>query len=162
MEVASRPNESVFSTMDVPFLTSGAMSRAHYALIRRVETATSPSAVDQTVLAEIEAIRARFARGVSNMVRLSRSVSEQRLTPVAQKQTKEYLVLLLYCSMTLQDAEDVNLDFALAHALNLAEAGETVQNKRIGSVPCRVAHRPVCSFSVHRLSVLCRDDANRP
>lgn len=55
--------------MDVPFLSSGAMSRAHYALVRKVETAPSPSQVNQIILAEIENVRARFARSVSSMVR---------------------------------------------------------------------------------------------
>lgn len=55
--------------MDVPFLSSGAMSRAHYALVRKIELATAPSQVDQIVLAEIETIRGRFARSAS-MVRL--------------------------------------------------------------------------------------------
>ena len=56
--------------MDVPFLSSGALSRAHYALVRKVESATSSSQVDQIVLAEIETIRSRFARSVHTTVRL--------------------------------------------------------------------------------------------
>ncbi|KAI0705845.1 ARM repeat-containing protein [Cytidiella melzeri] len=105
--------------MDVPFLSSGAMSRAHYALVRKIELANSPSQVDQIVLGEIDLIRSRFARSVSNM-----------------RQTKEYLVTLLYCFNTLHNTEEVDLDFALSHAVNLAEAGQTVQNKRIGYLYC--------------------------
>lgn len=49
-------------------MSSGAMSRAHYALVRKVELAGSASAVDQIVLAEVEVIRGRFARSVSSIV----------------------------------------------------------------------------------------------
>ena len=40
--------------------------------------------------------------------------------------------------MTLENTEDVSLDFALTHAVNLAEAGDTVQNKRIGTAHTRM------------------------
>ena len=121
--------------MDVPFLSSGAMSRAHYALVRKVETA--PSSVDQIILAEVAAIRERLTRSMASIVCQSIRESAADLTPCTlQKQTKECHILLLYCSMTLQDTEEVDFDFALSHAVNLAEAGETTQNKRIGMNTC--------------------------
>ena len=46
--------------MDVPFISSGAMSRAHYALVRKVELATSLPAADQVLLAEIESVHDRL------------------------------------------------------------------------------------------------------
>ncbi|KAJ3554475.1 hypothetical protein NM688_g3093 [Phlebia brevispora] len=105
--------------MDVPFISSGALSRAHYALVRKIETATSIPAADQVLLTEIETIRERLARA-----------------GLTEKQTKEYLILLLYCSMNLSVGLTVNMDFALPHAVNLAEAGRTVQNKRTGYMYC--------------------------
>lgn len=53
------------TTMDVPFLSSGAMSRAHYALVRNVEDATSPPMADQYLLEEVENIRSRLSRPTS-------------------------------------------------------------------------------------------------
>ena len=48
--------------MEIPFISSGALSRAHYALVRKIETASSIPAADQVLLAEIEAIRERLSR----------------------------------------------------------------------------------------------------
>ena len=121
------------ATMEVPFISSGAISRAHYALVRKVETATSVPAADQVLLTEIETIRERLGRALSE-VSWNTQVSLYSRSPhvLQQKQTKECLVMLLYCSMTLSPGLAVNMDFALPHAVNLAEAGKTVQNKRIG------------------------------
>lgn len=59
-----------------------------------------------------------------------------RLTRVAvtQTQCKECLVVLLYCSMSITSGilGSGAMDYALSHAVNLAEAGKTVQDKRIG------------------------------
>ncbi|TBU35735.1 ARM repeat-containing protein [Dichomitus squalens] len=104
--------------MDVPFSSSGAMSRAHYALVRKVETAT-PQAADQILLAEVQTIRNQLTRSTLTL-----------------KQCKEYLVLLLYCSMAVNPGVHVDLEFALPHAINLAEAGQTIQDKRAGYLFC--------------------------
>ncbi|GJE90878.1 hypothetical protein PsYK624_070220 [Phanerochaete sordida] len=104
--------------MDIPFISSGALSRAHYALVRKVEIAASPSEADQHLLAEVEHVRDRLTRSASSA-----------------RQVKECLVILLYCSMnSMGPLPDV--EFALPHALNLAEAGHTVQDKRIGYLYC--------------------------
>ncbi|RDX56517.1 ARM repeat-containing protein [Lentinus brumalis] len=104
--------------MDVPFLSSGAMSRAHYALVRKIETAT-PQAADQILLAEVHSIRNQLTRSTLTL-----------------KQCKECLVLLLYCSMAVNPGVHVDLEFALPHAINLAEAGQTIQDKRTGYLFC--------------------------
>ncbi|KAI0672983.1 ARM repeat-containing protein [Trametes maxima] len=104
--------------MDVPFSSSGAMSRAHYALVRKIETAT-PQAADQILLAEVQSIRHQLARS--------------SLTP---RQCKESLAILLYCSMSVNPGTHVDVEFALPHAINLAEAGQTVQDKRTGYLFC--------------------------
>lgn len=46
--------------MEVPFISSGALNRTHYALVRKVETATSTQAADQALTSEINSIRHRF------------------------------------------------------------------------------------------------------
>ncbi|CAL1705101.1 unnamed protein product [Somion occarium] len=95
------------------------MSRAHYALVRKVETAMSPQAADTTLLAEIEAIHYRLLHST-----------------LTQKQLKECLILLLYCSMATTAGIVPDLTFALPHAISLAEAGKTVHDKRIGYEFC--------------------------
>ena len=55
------------TTMDVPFLSSGAMNRAHYALVRNVEDATSPPMADQYILEEVENIRSRLSLPISTV-----------------------------------------------------------------------------------------------
>ncbi|KAI0362383.1 ARM repeat-containing protein [Trametes cingulata] len=104
--------------MEVPFSSSGAMSRAHYALVRKIETAT-PQAADQILLAEVQSIRHQLTRSTLTM-----------------KQCKESLILLLYCSMSVHPGTHVDLDFALPHAINLAEAGQSIQDKRTGYLFC--------------------------
>ena len=68
--------------------------------------------------------------------------------------------MLLYCSMTLSPGLSVNMDFALSHAVNLAEAGKTVQNKRIGELGLQSSSAR--SKEDTRLHVLCGDDAKGP
>ncbi|KAH9945906.1 ARM repeat-containing protein [Epithele typhae] len=104
--------------MNVPFSSSGAMSRAHYALVRKIESA-SPHAADQILLAEVHSIRNQLTRSTLTL-----------------KQCKECLILLLYCSMAINPGAEVDLAFALPHALNLAEAGQTTQDKRTGYLFC--------------------------
>ena len=55
--------------MDVPFISSGAMSRAQYSLVRRVETAASPQAANQILLNELDIIRRNLQRRHLSIVR---------------------------------------------------------------------------------------------
>lgn len=55
--------------MDVPFISSGAQSRAHYALVRKVETATSPQQADRFLVTEVKVIRDRLAQPGLSLVR---------------------------------------------------------------------------------------------
>lgn len=50
-----------------------------------------------------------------------------------QKTCKEMLIVLLYCVMTRTDGNTRDFDFALTHAVTLAEAGRTISEKRIGT-----------------------------
>lgn len=54
--------------MDIPFISSGALSRAHYALVRKVEIAASLSEADEHLLAEVEHVRDRLTRSASSAV----------------------------------------------------------------------------------------------
>ncbi|EDR09136.1 uncharacterized protein LACBIDRAFT_296456 [Laccaria bicolor S238N-H82] len=107
--------------MDVPFSSSGALSRAHYVIVRKVESATSSQAADQHLAAEIKSIRRQLAHPALDL-----------------KACKECLIILLYCSMAITSGllDNGYLDFALSHALVLAEAGTTVEDKRIGYMFC--------------------------
>ncbi|KAF7362087.1 Adaptin-N domain-containing protein [Mycena venus] len=108
--------------MDVPFVDSGALNRAHYSLVKSVESAPSPEIADSYILKEVESIRYRL-----------------RHPTLSPKETKECLVVLLYCSMSIASSAALpagSLDFALPQAVNLAEAGKKVHDKRIGYLFC--------------------------
>ncbi|KAF9237513.1 armadillo-type protein [Melanogaster broomeanus] len=105
--------------MDVPFVSSGAMTRTHYALVRKVEGATSPQAADQVILSELDVIR-------QNLQRPHLSI----------KQCKECLILLMYCTMSLTTTGPGDLDFSFPHAINLAELGQSLMDKKIGYIFC--------------------------
>lgn len=116
--------------MDIPFVSSSAMNRSQYALVRKVENAGSLQAVDEILFAEINAIRGRLRK--SSLVR-PRALAGDSLSNIPQKECKESLVILLYCAMTSTSTiVDLDLSFALSYAINLAEAGASVQDKRIG------------------------------
>ena len=66
--------------MDVPFISSGALSRAHYAIVRKVETATSIPAADQALLAEIEEIHGSLTGSALSEVRVLESVGKLHLS----------------------------------------------------------------------------------
>ena len=51
-----------FSVMDVTFAASGAINRAHYAIVQKVENANDPGLADDAIIQEIDTIRARFQR----------------------------------------------------------------------------------------------------
>jgi AP-4 complex subunit epsilon-1 len=48
--------------MEVPFISSGALSRAHYALVRKVELAQTAQQADHYLLEEVVALRDRLSR----------------------------------------------------------------------------------------------------
>ncbi|KAL1681789.1 armadillo-type protein [Schizophyllum commune] len=106
--------------MNVPFVSSGALSRRHYKLVSDVENAATMQAADQFLLAEINHIQRRA-----------------RSADLSLKDWKENLILLLHCSLTISAALPMHaLDFALPHAVTVAEAGESVPDKRIGYLFC--------------------------
>ncbi|KAJ7072535.1 armadillo-type protein [Mycena amicta] len=104
--------------MDVPFASSGAF-RAQYSLVRNVETSPSLEIADSYLLKEVNNIAHRL-----------------RHPSISLKEIKECLILLLYCSVSVASTVLPSLDFALPHAVNLAEAGQRVRDKRIGYLFC--------------------------
>ncbi|EGN99989.1 hypothetical protein SERLA73DRAFT_167845 [Serpula lacrymans var. lacrymans S7.3] len=126
--------------MEVPFISSGAMSRTHYSVVRKVENAPSAQAADQLLLREIESVRRRLA--------------DPRLHV---KECQECLILLLYCSMALVVASPGDLDFALPHAVNLAETGQSTQSKRIGYLFCAEVMSPSHELQLMLINTLRKD-----
>ena len=51
-----------------------------------------------------------------------------------QKECREKLIILLYCSMNLTHVTPGKLAFALPHAVNLAEMGQTLRDKQLGTM----------------------------
>lgn len=102
--------------MQVPYSSSGALSRAHYALVRKVELAQTAQQADDYLHEELAVVSARLSRpGFSSA------------------QCRECLILLLYCSMnTVAGLPPGALDFALPHAVNLAEAGSSIDERKTG------------------------------
>ncbi|KAJ7594776.1 armadillo-type protein [Mycena floridula] len=104
------------SIENVSFSSSDALSRFHYTLVSKVEKKT-PQATEQYI----------------SDVALP-SIRQQLADPgLSLKKCRECLILLLYCKTA---ASSINLDFALSHAITVAEAGETISTKRIGYLFC--------------------------
>uniref|UniRef100_A0A8H7Y844 Clathrin/coatomer adaptor adaptin-like N-terminal domain-containing protein n=1 Tax=Psilocybe cubensis TaxID=181762 RepID=A0A8H7Y844_PSICU len=107
--------------MDVPFHSSGALSRAHYAIVRKVESAPTVHLADQYVALEIKSLEAQL--------------SHPRLS---FDKCKECLVILLYCASAVTPgflAKDA-FDFAFSHAINLIEVSTKIEDKRLGYLFC--------------------------
>ncbi|KAJ6497850.1 armadillo-type protein [Mycena sanguinolenta] len=129
--------------MDVPFVQSGALNRAHYSLVKNVESAPSPEMADSFILKEVESIRYRL-----------------RHPTLSLKETKECLVVLLYCSMSVTSSASLSegsLDFALPQAVNLAEAGKKVHDKRIGYLFCAEIMSPAHELRLMLVNTLRKD-----
>jgi hypothetical protein len=55
--------------MDIPFTSSGALSRAHYGIVSKVETASSPQYADQMLALEVKATHQRLSQRSLKSVR---------------------------------------------------------------------------------------------
>ncbi|KZW00718.1 ARM repeat-containing protein [Exidia glandulosa HHB12029] len=103
------------------YLSSGALSREHFALVNKVEDAASPQQADAYLVEEVAVVRQRLAR-------------RQNLSSA---KCAECLILLLYC-VTAATIAPVSSDvqFALTHAVNLAEASTRLRERRTGYLFC--------------------------
>ncbi|KAG8758720.1 hypothetical protein FRC14_007507 [Serendipita sp. 396] len=137
---------------NITFLSSGALNRAHYALVAKQERALSPEEADKAAWDVIEEVKNRMirrpvetitssigdlfaagARGWGFNIPYSNAVWNSR-------QAREDLLLLLYCQDSLttekRSVSSHGLFFALPTALTLAEAGTTVEQRRTGYLFC--------------------------
>ncbi|OXG23626.1 hypothetical protein J008_03696 [Cryptococcus neoformans] len=97
-----------------PYLTAGASSRTHHALLAQLSQADSAQEEDQIIAHHLTQAKAILQSNDVNTTRIA-----------------ENLIVILHCTMLRHNAED-DLDFALMPALKLAEAGKTIQERRIG------------------------------
>ncbi|KAK0195897.1 armadillo-type protein, partial [Armillaria mellea] len=128
--------------MDVPFISSGASSRRHYALVRNVETAHSVQQADEYIFAEVRSIRSQF-----NDPGLS------------LRSCRELLIVLLYCynAVTTSALKQDALYFAIPHAINLAEAASNAKDKRIGYLFCSEVMPPNHELQLMLVNTLRKD-----
>ncbi|KAK4686473.1 hypothetical protein P7C73_g3652, partial [Tremellales sp. Uapishka_1] len=96
-----------------PYLTSGASSRAHHALLVKLNESSSVQEEEGILLQEIVRARQTLA-GKPNMSKIA-----------------ETLLILLNIAM-IRTRLDESLEFALVPALQLAEGGKNVRDRRIG------------------------------
>ncbi|GLB37288.1 putative ARM repeat-containing protein [Lyophyllum shimeji] len=107
--------------MEVPFISSGATSRAYYSLVRKVEYASSLQSANQHLSTAIETGRRQLADPA-----------------VSFNERRKCLILLLYCYTNASHgflAADA-FNFAFPHAITMAEGGRTMDHKRIGYLFC--------------------------
>ncbi|RXW23371.1 hypothetical protein EST38_g2524 [Candolleomyces aberdarensis] len=128
--------------MDVTFASSGALSRAHYSIVRKVETAQSVHQADQFLALEAKVVHERLSR-----------------SSLSVKACKECLVMLMYISTTASPGflPPGSFDFALAHALNLVEAGKSIEDKRIGYLFCAELMAPHHELRLMMVNTLRKD-----
>ncbi|KAG8920145.1 hypothetical protein FRC01_000900 [Tulasnella sp. 417] len=114
--------------MEVTFNNSGAINRAQYALVQKIENASSPSIADDAIIQEIDAIRRRFAKG--------------GFTP--DSVSVDWLLMLLHCSMamTFELPRPDYLEFALPAAIGLAGGGTKLSDRRVGYEFCAAVMPP--------------------
>lgn len=60
--------------MNVPFISSGALGRVHYALVRKVEEATSEGLVNRILESEIKSTRVQLTQPGLSLVRVVLSI----------------------------------------------------------------------------------------
>lgn len=124
--------------MDVPFHSSGAISRSHYALVRKVETAGTIQTADQHIFQEIKSLKDKFAYPRLSTVSCTRVFLPFNQVKYIQDKCKEYLIILLYCASSVTPGllpKDA-FEFAFPHAINLVEVSKKVEDKRIGMFRC--------------------------
>nr|XP_019008999.1 uncharacterized protein I206_06687 [Kwoniella pini CBS 10737]OCF47780.1 hypothetical protein I206_06687 [Kwoniella pini CBS 10737] len=97
-----------------PYLVSGASSRAHHGLLTRLHEAASVQEEDEIISKEIRRAKETLAvRGQST------------------SKLRDTLIILLHCQMLRHRTED-NIEFAFVPALQLAEGGHTLAERRTG------------------------------
>lgn len=144
-----------------PYLTSGASSRAHHALLAQLSHADSPQEEDRIIAHHVHQAKAVLQSTDLNTVRfVTRCVQVWRADPCGQTRIAENLIVILHCSMLRHNVDD-DLDFALIPALKLAESGKTIQERRIGrSVLWLVSNGQMAQCVCGRVFVLGRTSSS--
>ncbi|TFY64690.1 hypothetical protein EVJ58_g2464 [Rhodofomes roseus] len=124
--------------MDVPFVSSGAISRSQYALVRKVETAQTPQLADQYILAEVDSIRSQLSRSTLTLVRAPFSYPPD--------------IALMQPVEAMQGIFD-----STAILCYEPESGPTVQDKRIGYLFCAEAMPPDHELQLMLVNTLRKD-----
>ncbi|KAB5591144.1 Adaptin amino-terminal region protein [Ceratobasidium theobromae] len=96
------------------YLKSSAVNRHHYALVHKVENASSVQEADEAIWSEVARIRTEVGRGLAN--------------------ARDELVILMYCYIAAigRPLNALDLEFALPPAVNLAATGRAIKDRRIG------------------------------
>ncbi|EIW68510.1 hypothetical protein TREMEDRAFT_74073 [Tremella mesenterica DSM 1558] len=96
-----------------PYITSGSTSRAHHSLVVKLEAAASENERQVILTSELDRCRILFTSSPSN------------------SKVSETLIVILQCAMLRQSTDD-KLEWALIKALDLAETGQTLAERRMG------------------------------
>ncbi|KIJ41177.1 hypothetical protein M422DRAFT_780350 [Sphaerobolus stellatus SS14] len=130
--------------MDVPFLSSSAVNREHYHLVQSVEAALTPQQIDAILAHKVHVIRNRFARRVPSNADCFAS-----------------LIILLYCFTTSSgNITRASLEFALPHAVTLAESGSSLKEKRIGYLFCTEMMKETDELQLMLVNTIRKDISN--
>ncbi|KAJ7874720.1 armadillo-type protein [Mycena olivaceomarginata] len=148
--------------MDVPFVESGALQSSPLYLGQEHRSpASSPEMADSYILKEVQTIRYRLRHPYTfpRTCTLKGGITALNCQTI-QKETKESLIILLYCSMSIASSAALpagSLDFALPQAVNLAEAGKKVHDKRIGYLFCAEIMSPAHELRLMLVNTLRKD-----
>lgn len=121
------------------YLTSGASSRAHHSLLVKLEGAASEQEDDDIIASELERCRQVIKGGTSSVSILSSLValqsSEEYSGAEQQAKVADTLVIVLHCTMLRrvgQGGAGGGEDWALVAALDLAERGRSLRERKMG------------------------------
>jgi hypothetical protein len=123
------------------YLTSGASSRAHHALLAKLHDVSTAQEEDSILLAEIRRIRDLInSKSVQTVSYLYiTSITQTKYNPadqstITQSKLAECLIILLHCYMMGSKGvmDRVKEDWALMVGLRVAEGGSNLKERRIG------------------------------
>lgn len=113
------------------YLISGASSRSHHALLVKLNEARSDHEEDEILDKELRRCREVLtSKGVSSVSYFRGLIVEDQMLISRQGRVAETLIVVLHCSMMGHRTQDV--EWALMPALQLAEGGKTLRERRIG------------------------------
>lgn len=158
---STRPNREhhrFLLNMDVPFVSSGALNRTHYALVRHIESAPSPEMADSYILKEVDSIRSRLRHPAISLVRVGPhrpAVLLNTIVPERNKRISHYPVILLHVNyVSWNPQRKFRLCFAASRQFSRGRENGPREADRFSSFSCVSGGR---LNSPLRISVLCRN-----